>query len=82
MTALIHVQPVILCGGSGTPEIANSDKGILLTDNYSTYIPLVGRGHRLANPSTISLEIIKVQSGSYPGENDIARFGDHDGRQI
>jgi mannose-1-phosphate guanylyltransferase/mannose-6-phosphate isomerase len=51
----------------------------LLTENQSTYIPL-GETHRLANPGTIPLEIIEVQSGSYLGEDDIVRFEDHYGR--
>jgi mannose-1-phosphate guanylyltransferase/mannose-6-phosphate isomerase len=32
--------------------------------------------HRLANPGKTPLEIIEVQSGSYLGEDDIARFED------
>jgi mannose-1-phosphate guanylyltransferase/mannose-6-phosphate isomerase len=63
----------------GTAEITNGDKTILLTENQSTYIPL-GETHRLANPGTIPLEIIEVQSGSYLGEDDIVRFEDHYGR--
>ncbi len=64
----------------GTAEITNGDKVILLTENQSTYIPL-GEVHRLANPGTIPLEIIEVQSGSYLGEDDIVRFEDHYGRK-
>ena len=64
---------------SGTAEITNGDKVLLLTENQSTYIPL-GVAHRLANPGTIPLEIIEVQSGSYLGEDDIVRFEDHYGR--
>lgn len=64
---------------SGTAEITCGDKKLLLTENQSTYIPL-GEVHRLANPGTISLEIIEVQSGSYLGEDDIVRFEDHYGR--
>ena len=64
---------------SGTAEITNGDKVLLLTENQSTYIPL-GEVHRLANPGTIPLEIIEVQSGSYLGEDDIVRFEDHYGR--
>ena len=64
----------------GTAEITNDDKTILLTENQSTYIPL-GVTHRLANPGTISLEIIEVQSGSYLGEDDIVRFEDTYGRE-
>ena len=63
----------------GTAEITNGDKVILLTENQSTYIPL-GEVHRLANPGTISLEIIEVQSGDYLGEDDIIRFDDAYGR--
>jgi mannose-1-phosphate guanylyltransferase/mannose-6-phosphate isomerase len=65
---------------TGTAEITNGDKVILLTENQSTYIPL-GEVHRLANPGTIPLEIIEVQSGSYLGEDDIVRFEDHYGRK-
>jgi mannose-1-phosphate guanylyltransferase/mannose-6-phosphate isomerase len=63
----------------GTAEITNSDKVLLLTENQSTYIPL-GEVHRLANPGTIPLEIIEVQSGSYLGEDDIVRIEDNYGR--
>jgi mannose-1-phosphate guanylyltransferase/mannose-6-phosphate isomerase len=63
----------------GTAEITNGYKTILLTENQSTYIPL-GEVHRLANPGTIPLEIIEVQSGSYLGEDDMVRFEDHYGR--
>ena len=64
---------------TGTAEISCGDKKLLLTENQSTYIPL-GEVHRLANPGTIQLEIIEVQSGSYLGEDDIVRFEDHYGR--
>lgn len=63
----------------GTAEITNGKKVLLLTENQSTYIPL-GEVHRLANPGTIPLEIIEVQSGSYLGEDDIVRFEDTYGR--
>jgi mannose-1-phosphate guanylyltransferase / mannose-6-phosphate isomerase len=63
----------------GTAEITCGDRTIILTENQSTYIPL-GEVHRLANPGTIPLEIIEVQSGSYLGEDDIVRFEDHYGR--
>ena len=65
---------------SGTAEVTNGDKVILLTENQSTYIPL-GEVHRLANPGKVPLEIIEVQSGSYLGEDDIVRFEDTYGRQ-
>jgi mannose-1-phosphate guanylyltransferase/mannose-6-phosphate isomerase len=64
---------------TGTAEITNGDQVITLTENQSTYIPL-GEVHRLANPSSIPLEIIEVQSGSYLGEDDIVRFEDTYGR--
>ena len=63
----------------GTAEITNADQVILLTENQSTYIPL-GEVHRLANPGTIPLEIIEIQSGSYLGEDDIVRLEDTYGR--
>ena len=63
----------------GTAEITNGDEIVLLTENQSTYIP-IGTVHRLANPGSIPLEIIEVQSGSYLGEDDIVRFEDHYGR--
>jgi mannose-1-phosphate guanylyltransferase/mannose-6-phosphate isomerase len=63
----------------GTAEITNGSKVLTLSENQSTYIPL-GEVHRLANPGTIPLEIIEVQSGSYLGEDDIVRFEDHYGR--
>lgn len=64
---------------TGTAEITNGDKVLTLTENQSTYIPL-GAMHRLANPGTIPLEIIEVQSGIYLGEDDIIRFEDTYGR--
>lgn len=64
----------------GTAEITNGEKVLLLTENQSTYIPL-GEVHRLANPGSIPLEIIEVQSGSYLGEDDIVRFEDNYGRR-
>jgi mannose-1-phosphate guanylyltransferase/mannose-6-phosphate isomerase len=63
----------------GTAQITCGDKKLLLTENQSTFIPL-GEAHRLANPGTIPLEIIEVQSGSYLGEDDIVRFEDTYGR--
>ena len=63
----------------GTAEITCGDKRLLLTENQSTYIPL-GELHRLANPGSIPLEIIEVQSGSYLGEDHIVRFEDAYGR--
>ena len=64
---------------AGTAEVTTGNKTIMLTENQSTYIPL-GETHRLANPGTIPLEIIEVQSGSYLGEDDIVQFEDNYGR--
>ena len=60
-------------------KIPNGETVLLLTANQSPYIPL-GEGHRMANPGSIPLEIIEVQSGSYLGEDDIVRFEDTYGR--
>jgi len=65
---------------TGTAEVTNGDKVIMLTENQSTYIP-VGQTHRLANPGKVPLEIIEVQSGAYLGEDDIVRFEDTYGRK-
>ncbi len=64
---------------TGTAEITNGYKVLTLTENLSTYVPLV-EVHLLANPGTIPLEIIEVQSDGYLGEDDIVRFDDHYGR--
>ena len=64
---------------SGTAEVTCGERKLLLSENQSTYIPL-GEVHRLANPGTIALEIIEVQSGAYLGEDDIVRFEDSYGR--
>jgi mannose-1-phosphate guanylyltransferase/mannose-6-phosphate isomerase len=64
---------------SGTAEVTNGDKVMVLSENQSTYIP-IGQTHRLANPGRVPLEIIEVQSGSYLGEDDIVRFEDSYGR--
>jgi mannose-1-phosphate guanylyltransferase/mannose-6-phosphate isomerase len=64
---------------SGTAEVTNGEKVMILTENQSTYIPL-GQVHRLRNPGKVPLEIIEVQSGSYLGEDDIVRFEDTYGR--
>lgn len=65
---------------SGTAEITNGERKIILSENQSTYIP-IGEKHRLSNPGTIPLELVEVQSGSYLGEDDIIRFEDTYGRE-
>jgi mannose-1-phosphate guanylyltransferase / mannose-6-phosphate isomerase len=64
---------------SGTAEIVNGERTILLSENESTYIP-IGQKHRLRNPGKVALEIVEVQSGSYLGEDDIVRYEDTYGR--
>lgn len=64
---------------SGTAEVTNGDKVMVLSENQSTYIP-IGQKHRLSNPGRVPLEIIEVQSGAYLGEDDIVRFEDTYGR--
>ncbi len=64
---------------NGTAEITNGERVLTLTENQSTFIPM-GEVHRLANPGSIPLEIIEVQSGGYLSEDDIVRFDDAYGR--
>lgn len=59
----------------GTAEALVGDKVHTLNANESAYIP-AGNRHRLANPGTINLEIIEVQTGNYLGEDDIQRYED------
>ena len=61
---------------TGTSEVINGDKVLILTENQSTYIPL-GEINQLKNSGTIPLEIIEDQSGSYLGEDDILRLEDN-----
>lgn len=62
----------------GIALITRDRKQALLHENESTYIPR-GCVHRLENPGTVPLDLIEVQSGSYPGEDDIVRLEDDDG---
>lgn len=52
-------------------EIGGEER--LLVGNQSVGILKI-TGHRLFNPGSVPLEIIKVQSGPYLGEDDIVRF--------
>lgn len=63
----------------GTAEVTRDNEQFLLSEDQSTYIP-IGTRHRLANPGTIPLELIEVQTGSYLGEDDIIRYEDNYGR--
>lgn len=47
----------------------------MLSENQSTFIAL-GTRHRLANPGTASLHLVKVHSGDYLGQDDLVRFED------
>ncbi|MBI3150446.1 MAG: mannose-1-phosphate guanylyltransferase/mannose-6-phosphate isomerase [Betaproteobacteria bacterium] len=64
---------------SGTAEVLNDERRILVRVNESTFIP-AGHKHRLANPGIVPLIMIEVQSGEYLGEDDIVRFDDQYGR--
>jgi len=64
---------------SGTAEVVNGERSMLLRTNESTFIR-TGEKHRLSNPGLIDLVIIEVQSGEYLGEDDIVRFDDNYGR--
>ena len=63
----------VVVAGSAQVTVGNEVK--LLTEDQSTYIPL-GEIHRLENPGKLPLHLIEVQSGSYLGEDDIARYED------
>lgn len=63
----------------GKAVVTCDDSEFNLEVNESTFIPQ-GSKHRLANPSTESVEIIEVQVGDYLGEDDIVRFEDKYGR--
>jgi mannose-1-phosphate guanylyltransferase / mannose-6-phosphate isomerase len=64
---------------AGTAHVTRGEETVDLGPNQSTYIP-VGVKHRLANRSTVALEIVEVQCGGYLGEDDIERFSDVYGR--
>ncbi len=63
----------------GTALVTRGEEVLVLKEDESTYIPL-GMVHRLENPGRIPLELIEVQTGSYLGEDDIARLEDVYGR--
>ncbi len=58
---------------SGTALVTVEGVQRLLSENQSAFVPL-GQRHQLANPGSIPLQLIEVQSGSYLGEDDIIRF--------
>jgi mannose-1-phosphate guanylyltransferase/mannose-6-phosphate isomerase len=59
----------------GTARVTVGESISLLHENESIYVPS-GARHRLENPGKIDLELIEVQTGSYLGEDDIARIED------
>lgn len=64
---------------SGTAQVTNGEREILVKTDESSYIP-AGTQHRLSNPGVIDCVMIEVQSGDYLGEDDIVRLGDIYGR--
>jgi mannose-1-phosphate guanylyltransferase len=64
---------------SGTAEVVNGERTLMLQPGEHTYIP-AGHRHRLSNPGTAVSSLIEVQCGSYLGEDDIVRFEDLYGR--
>lgn len=64
---------------SGEASVVNGDAQLRVKANESTYVP-AGNRHRLANPGTVPLVMIEVQTGSYLEEDDIVRFEDQYGR--
>lgn len=63
----------------GTARVTCGADTFPLCENESTYIP-PGVTHRIENPGMTAREIVEVQSGAYPGEDDIVRFDDQYGR--
>jgi mannose-1-phosphate guanylyltransferase/mannose-6-phosphate isomerase len=57
----------------GTAQVTVNELVKIVHENESIYIP-IGAVHRLENPGKIQLELIKVQTGSYLGEDDIIRI--------
>lgn len=63
----------------GIAKVTRGDVVETLTENQSTYIPIM-QTHRLENPGETPLHLIEVQVGSYVGEDDIERIEDTYGR--
>ena len=63
----------------GKAKVTCGEETFILNKNESTFIP-IGFKHRLENPTSNSLEIIEVQSGTYLREDDIERLEDQYGR--
>ena len=63
----------------GVAEVTCGEKTFLCAENQAAFIPQ-GSKHRIANPGKLPMEMIKVQTGSYLGEDDIVRFEGQYGR--
>lgn len=61
---------------SGTARMTMNGVERFITENESVYIP-IATVHSLENPGKVDLVLIEVQSGSYLGEDDIVRLGEH-----
>ncbi len=72
-----HAEHWLVCNGAA--KITNGDQPILWTEHQAMYSPL-GKAHCLANPVTIPLKTMEVQSGRYLDERDIVCFEDGYGR--
>jgi len=59
----------------GTAKVVIGDIEKLVRENESVYI-FSTQWHRLENPGKVPLELIKVQIGTYLGEDDIVRTDD------
>ena len=59
----------------GRVQLHIDGKELCLEENQSTSVPQ-GSGHRLSNSGTIPAEIIEVQVGDYPSEDDIENHED------
>jgi mannose-1-phosphate guanylyltransferase / mannose-6-phosphate isomerase len=66
---------------SGTAIVTRGTDVLTLEPDQSTYIPL-GMQHRLENKGTAPVHLIEVQTGGYPGEDDIVRLEDTYGRVV
>lgn len=63
----------------GQAEVTVGNECRRIEAEQSVFIPCKAR-HRLANPGSVPLHVIEVQSGLYLGEDDIVRFEDDWGR--
>lgn len=66
---------------SGNAKVTLNGAEILVRAGGAIDIPL-GAGHRVANPGTVPLVFIEIQTGDYFGEDDIERLEDDFGRAV